>query len=493
MQNSTLPAFEGVLEAFELNERGEVSWDGLVAALTGYLSELKLTDETLYPENVQIPATLVFNQNKLDYAKTSLKEGEGFLGGGLTGLDKIENIYKSAKSFNSTKGGLLSFIGDIDAGQALKGIKNLVDSGDMESVLTFFDMVNQKLASSTPLTEEEATTLTTLATAFGEVAKMGTPESLEALSPLSDALKIKPEDLQTYLSDMTTNGEKLGAATAEGVDKGLTDHDSSTAASTFAQNVEDDLRAPDAFNSNSPAKKTEPVGEDAAAGVGEGMKGYDFKTNANTTATNVNTKLTSATVAKLASWKARGAYIAAGVGKGMAGYDFAADAKKMVENAQQAIIDASGEGSPAKEFIPRGYWDAAGVGKGLTKYDYAADAEASMESLAAALGNSRGIFDIDELFGISAQDSKLQEFARRIELETRVGSPAGSRGDSRKQTMTAKVDINYDLLAEKLADANTRRPVAFAVGSRELAQATVNDNSRTLTENDRRVRAGYGG
>jgi len=85
-----------------------------------------------------------------------------------------------------------------------------------------------------------------------------------------------------------------GADAAAGIGEGMAGADLSTDAATVATNTESALRAPGAFDSNSPANRTKPVGRDAAAGIGAGMAEYDLSFSAATVASNVESGLRSA-------------------------------------------------------------------------------------------------------------------------------------------------------------------------------------------------------
>ena len=98
------------------------------------------------------------------------------------------------------------------------------------------------------------------------------------------------EALQSAIDGAKT----VGSDVAAGLGEGMASADLSADAATLATNTEAALRAPGAFDSNSPANLTKPVGQDAALGVGVGMTEANLATYAAVAANNARAALSAA-------------------------------------------------------------------------------------------------------------------------------------------------------------------------------------------------------
>ena len=282
----------------------------------------------------------------------------------------------------------------------------------------------------------------------------GTEEEKSAVKKAAeDRLKEYQKLLTTVASDKSGFGT-VGTDVADGIVSGMADFNWATSATNVSAAIETALRT--ALDSNSPAKEMEPVGEDTSAGVGVGMEGYSFAGNATKVAANVNSKLASANTAKNSAYKARGSYVSSTIAAGMLAFDWTSTAGSLVDRILAAIQSAAG---------------------GTRGFEIPVSADA---------GKAASMFE--SAFKMS---DEMAAFARAMEADTRIAAPGSARQHS--NTPTVRVDIDYSLLAAELADAIAGRPVSFTVNGRELSQTLVNDNSRTLTERDNRVKAGYGG
>lgn len=420
------PRVRALITAYNETEEGNASRGSLLSAITGYINYYN--DETARKnmKPLEIPATVVFNQNIMNEAMKGVSDGRGFLGIGQSEIEGIKTATEAIELYNEAVRGANGAAEEMQGTErfhAVMGIGNLPEA-DAQNMLTFMEQYRALLLSGQAPTEEMQAYAESVSSLISAMSEMDLPEDQQKLVDdfLAPFKKLfgagDNESLATYLEGLKT----LGGDIVAGIGEGMTEADVAAEAQSTIENLEQALRA--AAQSQSPAKYYNPLGKDISAGIGDGAKKYSFLSDATKTIGNAKNSLTIARVSNNAAFNTIGSQIAAGIGAGAAAYDFTAYAEQTIGNLKTALSTAAGIASPAKFFMPTGAYSAAGVGLGMREYDFLDDARATAGNIERALSG--------ELEG------EMSEAAARLEaLWTAPPTTSRSVADTNADTDTS--------------------------------------------------------
>lgn len=280
----------------------------------------------------------------------------------------------------------------------------------------------------------------------------------QAIADLATALQDSSGDVQAAIdaayAQMDTSG--IGNDAAAGVGQGEREYDFSSDSEAMVANNESAIRA--AANSHSPAQRFKPVGGDIAAGVGEGMQGYDFSGNASAM---ISAIMQAVNAAIGQSGQQIGRQLTSGVAQGIKNGTSAAEAAaiasaKRVTAAYKNALDIHSPSRVARDEI--GLQFARGVGAGIEK--------GMPEVMRIIRASTDGI--------VSSATSVVNKGAYTVPISAAASS-----------NMTV---FDYD----KLADAVSKRPIAFSVGTKQMAAATRDEAARQQAIRVQQINRSYG-
>lgn len=280
----------------------------------------------------------------------------------------------------------------------------------------------------------------------------------QAIADLATALQDGSGDVQAAIdaayAQMDASG--IGNDVAAGIGQGESEYDFSGDSEAMVANNESAIRA--AADSHSPAQRFKPVGDDIAAGVGEGMQGHDFTGNASAM---ISAIMQAVNAAIGQSGQQIGRQLTSGVAQGIRNGTSAAEAAaiasaKRVTAAYKNALDIHSPSRVARDEI--GLQFARGVGAGIEK--------GMPEVMRIIRASTDGI--------VTSATSVVNRGAYTVPISAAASSNAPV--------------FDYD----KLADAVSKRPIAFSVGARQMAAATRDETARQQAIRVQQINRSYG-
>lgn len=222
-----------------------------------------------------------------------------FMGISSDTMDALEDVEERLRHINE-EGNTWKYGFGLAVGNSLKGALDpfkKLNVDDWAEVQTF---VQETVAALQSGEELDSSLIDDLQTIADLVALLETYDlENNVVSNIGSALEQSGVSLgngsvSEALQSAIDGAKTVGSDVAAGLGEGMASADLSADAATLATNTEAALRAPGAFDSNSPANLTKPVGQDAALGVGVGMTEANLATYAAIAANNARAALSAA-------------------------------------------------------------------------------------------------------------------------------------------------------------------------------------------------------
>lgn len=279
----------------------------------------------------------------------------------------------------------------------------------------------------------------------------------QAISDLASAIEDGDGDVSAAIQTAMDTIDALGMGndTSAGMGQGMREYDFAADAETVAQNIENSNR--NAGDAHSPARRYIPIGNDVSAGMGQGMREYSFVADAQSVAAAIE----AATKAAIsASGLTIGKEMTAGVARGIkigtsAAVAAAIQSAKRVTAAYKKELDIHSPSRVARDEI--GLQFARGVGAGI----------------------EQGMPDVLRI--IRASTEGIVTSASSVNDQRIYSAPIGNA------TLSIP-EFDY----ERLADAVSKRPIAFSVGARQMAMATRDETARQQAIRVQQINRSYG-